>query len=98
MQPPGVNIFGTRYNGAITFCGLRLAGLAAQGATPWAKVGFGAFCVAVLSRLYSVVRLGRSSKTEVPMAKKTQQCVFAVSMFDAVSGTAASIAASALLA
>jgi hypothetical protein len=32
------------------------------------------------------------------MAKKTQQCVFAVSMLDVVSGTGASIAASALLA
>ena len=68
-----------------------------QGAIPGAKVGFGAFCVAVLSRLLCVVLLGRSSKTEVPMAK-TQTTVFAVSLLDVMSGTGASIAASALLA
>jgi len=68
-----------------------------QGVIPGAKVGFGAFCVAVLSRLLYVVLLGRSSKTEVPMAK-TQMTVFAVSLLDVMSGTGASIAASALLA
>jgi hypothetical protein len=67
-----------------------------QGATPWAKVGFGAFGVAVLSRLF-VVLLGRSGKTEAPMAK-TQMKVFAVSLFDVVSGIGASIAGSILLA
>jgi len=78
-------------------CGLRLTGLVGQGATPWAKVGFGAFCVAVLSRLLYVVLLGRSSKTEVPTAK-TQKTVFAVSLFDVVSGIGASVAGSTLLA
>jgi hypothetical protein len=68
-----------------------------QGAIPWAQVGFGAFCVAVLTRLSCVVPLGRSSKTEVPMAK-IQITVFAVSLLDVMSGTGASIAASALLA
>jgi len=69
-----------------------------QGAIPWAKVGFGAFCLAVLSRLFCVARLGRSGKREVPMAKKTQKSVFAVSLLEVISGTGASIAASALLA
>ena len=84
------------YNSIVPCCGLRLTGLAGQGAIPWATVGFGALCVAVLSRLLCVVRLGRSSKREVRMAKT--QTVLAVSLLDAVSGTGASIAASALLA
>ena len=79
-------------------CGLRLTGLVEQGAIPWAKVGFGAFCVAFLSRLFCVVRLGRSIKQEVPMAKKTQLTVFAVSLFEVFTSIGASIAASALLA
>jgi hypothetical protein len=78
--------------------GLRLTGLVGKGAIPWAKVGFGAFCFSVLSRLLCVVRLGRSGKKEVPLAKKTQISVFAVSLLEVVSGTGASIAASALLA
>ena len=69
-----------------------------RGAIPWATVGFGAFCFAVLPRLIYAVRLGRSSKREVPMAKKTQKTVFAVSLLEVISGTGASIAASALLA
>lgn len=64
-----------------------------QGAIPWAKVGPGAFCLAVLFRLWYVVRLDRSKK-EVPMAKNA----VAVSMLEVLSGIGASIAASALLA
>jgi hypothetical protein len=79
-------------------CGFRLTGLVGRGAIPWASVGFGAFCAAVFSRLLSLNRFVQGSETEVIMVKKTERSSFAVSMLEAVSGTGASIAASALLA
>ena len=72
--------------------GFRLTGLVGKGPIPWAKVGPGAFCLAVLFRVFCCL-LDRSSKKEVPMAK-----AFAVSTLDILSRIGASIAAGALLA
>ena len=66
-----------------------------QGAIPWASVGLGAFCIAVVSKL---LYLNGLAQKEVPMVKKTERSSFAVSALEVVSGTGASIAASALLA
>jgi hypothetical protein len=76
-------------------CGFRLTGLIGQGAIPRASVGLSAFCMAVVSKLLCLNGLVQK---EVPTVKKTQRILFAVSTLEVVSGTGASIAASALLA
>jgi hypothetical protein len=79
-------------------CGFRLTGLVGQGAIPWASVGLSAFFTAVIAKLLCLNWLIQSSKKEATMVNKTKFQSFAVSMLEVVSGTGASIAASALLA
>ena len=69
-----------------------------QGAIPWASVGLSAFFMAVIARLLCLNRFVQSGKKGATMVKKTERSSFAVSTLDVVSGTGASLVASALLA
>lgn len=77
-------------------CGLRLTGLAWQGSIPCACVGFGALCVAVVSRILASRLLGRDVK-EGAMASNRSEVWFAVSLLDVAVGTGAGTTAGALL-
>lgn len=78
--------------------GLRLTGLAWQGSIPCACVGFGALCVAVVSRMLTSNLLSREVKEGAMATKRSEvRSAFAVSLLDAVSGTGAGCAAGALL-
>jgi hypothetical protein len=75
-------------------CGLRLTGLAWQGSIPCACVGFGALCVAAVSRIL----LNREVKEGAMATERSEfRSAFAVSLLDVISDTGAGCAAGALL-